>query len=67
MWPQAAPDAPSMELSSKAILEEQSSWPEIVVVPEAMQEQVVEGENVLEVFGEEDPSLELAEQIAIHR
>ena len=27
----------------------------------------VEGENVLEVSGEEIPSLELADQIAVHR
>ena len=67
MWPQTAPDAPLTEPSSKAILERQSSWPEIVVVPEAMQEQVAEGENVLEVSGEEVPSLELADQIAICR
>ena len=66
-WPEAAPDALLMELSSKVILEERSSWPEIVVVPEAMQEQVAEGENVLEVSGEEVPSLELAEQIAVCR
>ena len=67
MRPQTAPDAPSMELSSKATLERRSTRPEIVVVPELMQEQVVEGENVLEVSGEEIPSMELAEQIAIHR
>ena len=56
-----------MELSSKATLERQSTRPEIVVVPEAVQEQVAEGENVLEVSGEEIPSMELADQIAIHR
>ena len=56
-----------MEPSLKATLERQLSRPEIVAVPEAMQEQVAEGENVLEVSGEEVPSLELADQIAIHR
>ena len=66
-WPQSAPDAPSMELTLKATLEGQSSRPEIVVVPELMQEQVAEGENVLEVSGEEIPSMELADQIAIRR
>ena len=56
-----------MEPTSKATLEGRSSRPEIVVVPEVMQEQVVEGENVLEVSGEEIPSMELADQIAVHR
>ena len=65
--PQSAPDAPLMELTSKATLEGWSSRPEIVVVPEAVQEQVTEGENVLEVSGEEIPSMELADQIAICR
>ena len=65
--PEAAPDAPLMESSSNAILEERSTQPEIVVVPEAVQEQVAEGENVLEVSGEKIPSMELADQIAICR
>ena len=56
-----------MELTSKATLEGWSSRLEIVVVPEAMQEQVAEGENVLEVSGEKIPSMELADQIAVHR
>ena len=33
----------------------------------AMQVQAVEGQNVLEVSGEEIPSLELADQIAVHK
>ena len=37
------------------------------MVPEAVQEQVAEGENVLEVSGENNPSMELADQIAIRR
>ena len=37
------------------------------MVPPAEQEQPVEGENVLEVSGEEIPSKELADQIGIHR
>ena len=37
------------------------------MVPQAMQELSVDGENVLEVSGEEIPSMELADQIAIHR
>ena len=65
--PQTAPDAPLMEPSSKATLERWSSRPEIVVVPEAVQVQVVEGENVMEVSGEEVPSLELADQIVVRR
>ena len=52
---------------SKATLEGRSSQLEIVVVPEVMQEQVAEGENVLEVSGEEIPSMELADQIAVRR
>ena len=56
-----------MELSLKATLERWSTWPEIVVVPEAVQEQVAEGKNVLEVSREEIPSMELADQIAICR
>ena len=56
MRPQTARDAPLMEPSSKATLERWSSRPGIVVVLEAMQEQVGEGENVLGVYGEELPS-----------
>ena len=37
------------------------------MVPELMQEQVAEGKNVLEVSGEEVPSMELADQIMICR
>ena len=37
------------------------------MVPQAEQEQLVEGENVLEVSGEEIPSMELADQIAVCR
>ena len=66
-WSEAAPNAPSTELTTKATLEGQSTWPEIVVVPQAMQEPLADGENVLEVSGEEIPSMELADQIAIHR
>ena len=51
----------------KETLEEWSTQPEIVVVPVIEQEQVAEGENVLEVSGEEIPSMELADQIAVCR
>ena len=51
----------------KQALEGRSTWPEIVVVPQAMQEPSVDGENVLEVSGEEIPSMELADHIAVHR
>ena len=37
------------------------------MVPQAVQEPLAEGENVLEVSGEEIPSMELADQIAIRR
>ena len=67
MWSEADLDALSMRPTMNATLEERSTWPEIVVVPPAEQEQLVEGENVLEVSGEEIPSRELADQIAIHR
>ena len=56
-----------MELTSKEALEGRSTRPEIVVVPQAMQEQLADGENALEVSGEETPSMELADQIAVHR
>ena len=36
------------------------------MVPHAMQEPLADGENVLEVSGEEIPSMELADQIAVH-
>ena len=67
MQPWAAQDAPSTEPSSKGVLESQSSRPENVVDQGAVREWVVEGEDVLEVSGEEFPSLELADQIAICR
>ena len=37
------------------------------MVPQTMQEPLMEGENVLEVSGEEIPSMELADQIAVRR
>ena len=49
---EAATDAPSTEPTTKATLEGQSTRPEIVVVLQAMQEPLVDGENVLEVSGE---------------
>ena len=67
MWPRAAQDPPSTEPSSKGVLESWSSQPEKVVDQGAVQEWVEEGEDVLEVSWEEFPSLELVDQIAIHR
>ena len=66
-WSEAAPNALLAELTSKEALEGQSIWPEIIVVPQAMQELLADGENALEVSGEEIPSMELADQIAICR
>ena len=65
--PQAAQDAPSTEPSSKAVLESWSSRPKDVVDQGAVREQVMGSEDVLEVSGEEVPSLELADQIAVRR
>ena len=69
MWPQAAPSVPEADLTSKLALETRTPT---VAQPDdvgqgAMQEQVVEGENVLEISGEEIPSMELADQIAVCR
>ena len=70
MWSQAGQAAPQTELSSKSVLEvwsSQTDQPGDDVSQGAMQVQAVESENVLEVSGEEIPSLELADQIAVHR
>ena len=69
MWPQAAPSVTEADLTSKLALE---TWTITVAKPDdvglgAVQEQAVEGESVLEVSGEEIPSMELADQIAVHR
>ena len=53
--------------TTKTNLEGRSTQPEIVVVPQAMQEPLVDGENALEVSGEEIPPMELADQIAVCR
>ena len=66
-WSEAAPNALLAELTSKEALEERSTQPEIVVVPQAMQGPPVDDENVLEVSGEEIPPMELADQIVIRR
>ena len=70
MWSQAAQVAPPTEPASKSVLEVRSSqtdWPGDVVDQGAMRVQATESENVLEVSGEEVPSLELADQIAVCR
>ena len=62
--PQAAQVAPSVEPSSKSVLEVQSSQtdqPGDDVGPGTIRVQAAESENVLEVSGEEIPSLELAD------
>ena len=66
-WSEAAPNVLLTELTSKEALEGLSTWPEIVVVPQAVQELLADGENALKVSGEEIPSMELAAQIAICR
>ena len=69
-WPQAGQAVPQAEPSSKSVLEVQSSWtnrPGDDVGQGTVQVQAVESENVLEVSGEEIPSLELADQIAVCR
>ena len=67
MWPQAAQDALSTKPSSKGVFERWTSQPKNVVDQGAVQERVAEDEDVLEGSGEEFPSLELADQIAVHR
>ena len=64
--PEAALNA-LLELTSKEALEERSTRPEIVVVPQAVQELPVDDEDVLDVSREEVPPGELAEQIAVRR
>ena len=66
MQPEAAPNA-LLELTSKEALEERSTRPEIIVVPQAMQELQVDDEDVLDVSGEEVPPGELAEKIVVCR
>ena len=56
-----------MELTSKEALEEQSTQPEIVVVPQAMQEPPEDDENVLEISGKLAEWMELADQIVVRR
>ena len=69
-WSQVGQAVPQAEPSSKSVLEVQSSQidqPGDDVGQGAMWVQAAESENVLEVSGEEIPSLELADQIAAHR
>ena len=62
-----APNALLAELSSKEALEARSTRPEIIVVPQAMQELPEDDENVLEISGELTERMELADQIVIPR
>ena len=48
---EAAPNA-LLELTSKEALEERPTGPEIIVVPQTVQEPPVDEENILEVSGE---------------
>ena len=41
-----------MELTTKEALEERSTGPEIVVVPQTVQEPAADEENILEISGE---------------
>ena len=70
MRSQVAQAALQVDPTSKSVLEVQSTkidQPIDDVGQGAMWVQAVEGENVLEVSGEEIPSLELADQIAVHK
>ena len=64
--PEAASNA-LLEMTSKEALEEQSTRPEIVVVPQVMQVPQVDDEDILDVSGEEVPPEELPEWIIVHR
>ena len=66
MQPEAAPNA-LLELTSKEALEEWLNRPEIVVVPQTMQESPEDNENVLEISGELAEQMELADQIVVQR
>ena len=69
-WSQAGQAVLQAELPSKSVLEVQSSQtdqPGDDVGQGTMWVQSAESENVLEVSGEEIPSLELADQIAVRR
>ena len=48
---EAARNAPSMEPTTKATLEGQSTQPEIVVVPQAVQEPLADGESFWKFLG----------------
>ena len=70
MQSQVAQAAPQVDPTSKSVLEVWSTkinQPGDDVGQGAIQVQAVEGENVLEVSGEEIPSLELADQIAVRK
>ena len=56
-----------MELTTKEALEERSTRPEIVVVPQTVQELAADEENILEISGELAEQMELADQIVVHR
>ena len=67
-WSQVGQAVPQAEPSSKAVLEVRSTdRPGDDVGQGAVWVPAVESENVLEVSGEEIPSLELADQIAVCR
>ena len=67
MQSEPAPNALLAELSSKEALETWSTQPEIIVVPQAMQEPPEDDENVLEISGELTEWMELADQIVVQR
>ena len=56
-----------MELTTKEALEEWSTRPQIVVVPQTVQEPAVDEENILEISGELTEQMQLAGQIVICR
>ena len=65
MRPEAASNG-LLEMTSKEALEEQSTQPEIVVVPQVVQELQVDDEDILNVSGEGIPPDELPEWIIVH-
>ena len=70
MRSQMAQSLPQANPTSKSVLEIQLTnvdQPNDDAGQETMWDQAVQGENVLEVSGEEIPSLELTDQIAVHK
>ena len=65
-WSEVASNA-LLDVTSKEPLEEQPAGPEIIVVPQTIQESPEDEENVLEISGELPECMELADQIVVRR